>query len=94
MSSSTITFVAADNQLRGKRAESVGKIIQRLVEAEGEPLTFDELTRGLPHVHQYTPALQALELVGAVERWHYREPGKVKKQTAYSLADSVEVVEP
>jgi hypothetical protein len=88
-----ITFVAATDELKGKRAAIVARMIQMIVEAEGEPVTWDELTAGVEHEHQYTPALHALELVGAIERWEFVEPGKRRRSTAYSLAEGVEVTE-
>lgn len=87
-----ITFVQAQDTLKGKRAAVVARIIERLVEAEGEPLTFGELLDGSEHPHQYTPALHALELVGAIERWDAKsDDGKGKAQVAYSLAENVGV---
>jgi hypothetical protein len=86
-----ITFVAASVELHGKRAAAVADMIKMLVEAEGEIVTWDELSYGVEHPHQYTPALHALELVGAIERWDYVEEGKTKHQTAYSLAEGIEV---
>lgn len=86
-----LTFVAAPDALKGKRAAAVASIIDKLVAAEGEPVTWDELVSDLDHEHQYTPALHALELVGAVERWEYKEDGRRKRGTAYSLAETVQV---
>lgn len=87
-----ITFVQAQDPLKGKRAAVVATILERLVEAEGEPLTFAELLDGAQHQHQYTPALHALELVGAIERWDAKsDDGKGKTQIAYSLAENVQV---
>lgn len=87
-----LTFVEAQEPLKGKRAAVVATIIERLVEADGEPLTFAELLAGTEHEHQYTPALHALELVGAIERWDVKsDNGKGKVQVAYSLAEGVEV---
>lgn len=88
-----MVFTGAERAPSGTRAAAVAKILERLVEAEGEPLTLDELMRGMSHSQQYIPALHALELVGAVERWTYRNRGKTKLQFAYSLAEGVEVVE-
>jgi hypothetical protein len=87
----TITFVATEQELRGKRAAVVARMIEQLVEAEGDPVTWHELSEGVEHPHQYTPALIALELVGAVSRWEYIEPGSSRKSTAYALNESVEV---
>lgn len=88
-----LTFVEAQEPLKGKRAAVVARILERLVEADGEPLTFGELLAGAEHPHQYTPALHALEFVGAVERWEVKsDDGKGKAQTAYSLnTDNVRV---
>lgn len=91
MNLSEITFVAAEDELKGKRAAVVARFIELLVEAEGEPVTFAELTQGVEHPHQYTPALHALELVGVVDRWEYSTPGRSKVQHAWSLAEHIEV---
>lgn len=87
-----ITFVEATDELKGKRAAVVAKMVQQLVDADGEPVTWDELCNGVEHPHQYTPALHALELVGAVERWDFVEAGHRGSKTAYTLSDGVEVV--
>lgn len=87
-----ITFVQAQEPLKGKRAAVVATILDRLLEADHEPLTFAELLAGAEHPHQYTPALHALELVGAIERWDCKtDSGKGKAQVAYSLAETVTV---
>lgn len=86
-----ITFIAAQEALKGKRAAVVARMIEQIVEAEGEVVTWEELTNGIEHPHQYTPALHALELVGAIERWEFIEPGHKKKSQAYSLHSDVNV---
>lgn len=87
-----ITFTAATEGLAGKRAAVVARMIEMIVEAEGEPVTWEELIQGVEHPHQYTPALHALEMVGAVERWTYSEPGRKGKHVAYSInMDTVSV---
>jgi hypothetical protein len=85
----TTTFVVSETGLKGKRVQAVATIIDRLAEAGvGEPLTFEELLEDVEHPHQYTPALIALELVGAVRRWEYRGNGSKRTQTAYSLENT------
>jgi hypothetical protein len=86
-----ITFVEATEPLKGKRAAVVARMIEQIVQADGECVTWDELINGVEHPHQYTPALHALELVGAIERWEFSEPGHRKKQVAYSLHANVTV---
>ena len=86
-----ITFTAASEALKGKRAAIVARMIEQIIEAEGDVVTWDELIKGVEHPHQYTPALHALELVGAIERWEYMEPGKKKRSVAYSLHSDVSV---
>lgn len=88
-----LTFVAAEEPLKGKRAAIVAQMIQQIVDAgvDGE-VTWDELIKGVEHPHQYTPALHALELVGAIRRWDYSEEGSRGTKHAYSLAEGVEVV--
>lgn len=87
-----LTFVEAQEPLKGKRAAVVATILDRLLEADHEPLTFAELLEGSDHPHQYTPALHALELVGAIDRWDVKsDDGKGKVQAAYSLNENVTV---
>lgn len=89
---STVTFSLNETELRGKRAAVVARMVEQLVEANGEPVTWDELINGVEHPHQYTPALIALELVGAIQRWDFIKPGSSKHSTAYALnTDAVEV---
>lgn len=87
----TITFVPSEAELRGKRAAVVARMIEQIVHAAGDPVTWDELTQGVEHEHQYTPALIALELVGAIERYEYIKPGSSKHSTAYALSEEVRV---
>lgn len=84
-----ITFTAAEEPLKGKRAAVVARMIEQIFQADGEPVTWEELIDGVEHPHQYTPALHALELVGAIERWEYKEPGKTKRSVAYSIHENV-----
>jgi hypothetical protein len=86
-----ITFVATNAPLKGKRAAVVAHMVAMLVEAEGDIVTWDELSDGVEHPHQYTPALMSLELVGAIKRWEYSEVDSRGKKTAYSLTDKVTV---
>lgn len=87
-----ITFTASTDSLKGKRAAVVARMVELLAEAGTEDVvTWDELIAGVEHPHQYTPALHALELVGAIRRWDYKEPNTKGHKTAYSLVDGVEV---
>lgn len=88
MTGASITFIGAEDELKGKRAAIVAQMIEQLVEAgPGEPLTWEELTDGIEHSAQYTPAMHALEMVGVIERYSYVEPGKTKPRVAYALLE-------
>lgn len=87
-----ITFVAAEAPLKGTRAAVVAHMVAMIVEANGEIVTWSEITEGVDHPHQYMPALMSLELVGAIRRWEYSEVGSKGRKTAWCLDDSVEVV--
>lgn len=88
------SFVKAESELKGKRADCVSRIIEQLVEAEGEPVAYVDLLTEVEMADQpaqMMPAMHALELVGAVERYTYVEPGKTKSRLAYALKKGVEV---
>jgi hypothetical protein len=92
----TITFVQAKDELSGSRVAMIASAINQLVEAGGEPLTFDELCEaaGAEHSPQQGTilnALQGLELVGAVERWEYVEHGETRSRKAFALSAKVKV---
>lgn len=87
-------FVKSEQELKGKRAECVSRIIEQLVEAKGEPVEYAELLAEVDmsdQPAQMMPAMHALELVGAVERYTYTEPGRTKPRIAYALREGVEV---
>lgn len=87
-----LTFIEARESLKGKRAAVVAQMVQMIVEAGSDGVvTWDELTKGVEHPHQYTPALHALEMVGAIQRWSYSESGSKGHKTAYSLSERVQV---
>lgn len=88
-----LTFTFDEEPLKGKRAAVVAQMIEKIVTADGEPVSWEELSEDVEHPHQYTPALHALELVGAIERWKFQSPGKRRESTAYSLTETVEVVD-
>ncbi len=87
------TYVKAQDELRGKRAASVASMIEQLVEAEGEPVTWSDLNdvAGMDHHGQLMPAMIALELIGAVERFEYTDDGGTRAKPAFALAEHVEV---
>lgn len=87
-------FVKSEDELKGKRAECVSGIIEMLVEAEGDPVAYAELLEEVgmqDQPAQMMPAMHALELVGAVDRYTYTESGKTKARVAYALREGVEV---
>lgn len=87
-----ITFTEAKEPLKGKRAGVVALWVQKIVEAGVDGVvTWEELIDGVEHPHQYTPALHALEMVGAITRWSYSETGSRGTKVAYSLNDRVTV---
>lgn len=88
------SFVKDEKELTGKRANCVAGIIRQLVEAEGKPVAYADLLAEVEMADQpaqMMPAMHALELVGAVERYTYVEPGKKKPRIAYALREGVEV---
>lgn len=88
------SFVKDEKELTGKRANCVAGIIRQLVEAEGEPVAYadllDEVEMG-DQPAQMMPAMHALELVGAVQRYSYVESGKKKPRIGYALKEGVEI---
>lgn len=87
-----LTFIEAREPLKGKRAAVVAQWLQMIVEAGSDGVvTWDELTQGVDHPHQYMPALHALEMVGAIQRWSYSESGTRGTKVAFSLSEHVQV---
>lgn len=86
-------FVKAQDELRGKRAACVASVIEQLIEAEGEPVAWSDLmdNAGMDHHGQLMPAMHALEMVGAVERYEYTDDGGTRSKPAFALAEDVEV---
>jgi hypothetical protein len=86
-------FVPAKNDPTGKRAQCVAGMIEILAEANGEPVPWPEMCDkvGMDHHGQLMPAMHALELVGAVERFTFAVNGSTRPQTAFALAKGVEV---
>lgn len=91
---SEMQFVLAEDDPTGKRAACVAGMINMLVEADGEPIPWTEMCDevGMEHHGQLMPAMHALELVGAVDRYTYVEETGTRAKTAYALADGVGVV--
>lgn len=89
------SFIEAKDELRGKRASCVAGMIKLLVEAEGEPIPWDELcdSVGMDHHGQLMPAMHALELVGAVDRFAYVESGATRSRPAFAIAEGIDLVE-
>jgi hypothetical protein len=87
------TFVKAQDELRGKRAACVANMIEQLAEADGEPIAWADMCdeAGMDHHGQLMPAMHALELVGAIDRYEYSDGG-TRSKPAFALADGVEVV--
>lgn len=88
------SFVKDEKELTGKRANCVAGIIRQLVEAEGKPVAYAELLSEVEmgdQPAQMMPAMHSLELVGAIIRYTYVEPGKKKPRLAYALSPDVEV---
>lgn len=90
-------FVLAEDDPSGKRAQCVAGMIKLLVDADGEPIPWTELCDevGMEHHGQLMPAMHALELVGAVDRYTYVDgDGKgTRAKVAFALADGVGVLE-
>jgi hypothetical protein len=93
MSAAVTTFVAATDEPTGKRAACVAGMIKMLCEADGEPIPWTEMCDevGMEHHGQLMPAMHALELVGAVERYTFAEDTGTRAKVAYALADGVVV---
>jgi hypothetical protein len=92
----TYSFVKDEKELNGKRANCVAGIIEQLIEADGQPVAYAELLESVEMADQpaqMMPAMNALELVGAIERYTYVEPGKKKPRLAFALRGEVEVVQ-
>ena len=66
-------------------------MIKILVEAEGEPVAWSEMCDevGMEHHGQLMPAMHALELVGAVERYSYVEDGATRSKPAFAIAEGI-----
>lgn len=86
-------FVEDERELSGKRAQCVAGIIRMLAEADGEPIAWTDLcdSVGMDHHGQLMPAMHALELVGAIDRYSYVENGATRSKPAFALADGVAV---
>lgn len=86
-------YTKAEDPPTGKRAECVAGMIKILIEAGGEPVPWSDMCDevGMEHHGQLMPAMHALELVGAVERHTYVEPGAKRSKPAFSLAEGVTV---
>ena len=66
------TFTKVEDPPRGKKAHQVALIIQKLQEAEGEPLEFEQLCLDvdLKYPQDVVAAALALEFVEHVDRYH------------------------
>lgn len=87
-------FVKATEELRGKRAACVAGIIRTLIDAEGEVIKWADLCDavGMYHHGQLMPAMHALELVGAVERYAYTDGEGTRGKPAFAIAEGIELV--
>ncbi len=88
-------YVPDERELSGKRAKCVAGMIKLLVEADGEPIAWSDMcdSVGMDHHGQLMPAMHALELVGAIDRYSYVEDGATRSKPAFALADGVAVEE-
>lgn len=77
----------------GKRAECVSGMLKILIDAKGEPVPWSDMCDevGMDHHGQLMPAMHALELCGAVDRYTYVEPGATRSKPAFALAKGVKV---
>lgn len=79
-------FVKQDTAPTGKKAAQVADLMEALVAADGEPRSYEEICEevGIKYPGDLKPAMDALEIAGAVERYTYTESG-TKKQIAYAI---------
>lgn len=85
-------FVRARNELRGKRAACVAGIIRQLLDGEIHKWTDLCDAVGMDHHGQLMPAMHALEMVGAVERYVYTDGEGTRGKPAFQIAEGIELV--
>jgi hypothetical protein len=87
------TYTKATDELSGKRAACVAGMIELLADAKGEPVEWTHMCSevGMDHQGQLMPAMHALELVGAIDRYTYIENGGSRQRVAFALAEGVTV---
>jgi hypothetical protein len=85
-------FIRATDEPSGKRAHCVAGMLAILADAD-EPVPWAQLCDdvGMDHHGQLRPAFDALELVGAVDRFTFVDDNGTKPKAAYALSESVEV---
>lgn len=91
-------FVLATDKPSGKRAAKLAGIIEQIVEADGDAVSFEEACANVEvtvpqHRANLLVAMHALELTGVVDRYTYVERGSTRSKPAYALADGVAVEE-
>lgn len=82
-----MTYMQADRLPGGARTKGILAILEKIVEADGEPQKFDQVCEdvGIKYPGDYLSAMTSLEVAGVVIRYTYVEQGSTKSKNAYAL---------
>lgn len=91
-------FVRAEDKPSGKRAAKLAGVIEQIVDADGDAVSFEEACANVgvtvaQHRANLLVGIHALEIAGVVDRYTYVERGSTRSKPAYALADGVAVEE-
>ncbi len=96
MAKKRAAFVPAQGPPNGSRTRAVTAILERIVEAAGNPVPYEDtcVELGIKYPADILPAMTALEITGTVKRYTYAETGSTRKRNAYSLVTEDDAVDP